>query len=99
MSAILSVLNPSGARLDWGGTVGLVLALGLLLAGYEPGLVELIVTVAVMLFATAGRGTAITVEQKARAKEIMGSANSVRAGAVLFGIRTDPAHVEPPEAA
>lgn len=99
MSAVLKLLNPAGARLDWIGTVALVLALGLLLAGYEPGLVELIVTVALMLLGTAGRGTAITAEQKARAKEVMGTANSVREGAVLFGIRTEPAHAEPPEAA
>lgn len=89
MSAILKLVNPSGARLDWFGTAALVLALVLLLAGYEPGLVDMIVTVAVMLFATAGRGTAITVEHKARAKEIVGAANSVREGTRLFGVRVD----------
>lgn len=83
MSALLSLLKPSGARLDLFGGLLVCAGIGLFLAGVE---IPVIVALLTALVGVVVRGGAIAIEQKAKAKEPT-TTNSVPEGSVLFGVR------------
>lgn len=74
MSALLKVLNPAGARLDWTALVLALFGVALVLAGYDLSVVDVLVG---LLASALGRGALITVEQRAQRAAVLEVANSI----------------------